>query len=68
MEIDLIYLDRSFKEIVEYDEFKLNEDIKDFISNSANRKFKFDNFYEWLLVVIYSFYKSRGFLQDKNVL
>ena len=68
MEIDLIYLDRSFKEIVEYDEFKLNEDIKEFISNSGNRKFEFDNFYEWLLVVIYSFYKSRGFLQDKNVL
>ena len=60
-------MDRSFKEIVEYDEFKLNEDIQDFISN-RNRKFEFDNFYEWLLVVIYSFYKSRGFLQDKNVL
>lgn len=67
MDKSMIYLDRSYKEIIQYDDFKLEEDINEFIYEYSKNN-TFCNFYEWLMVVTYFFYKKRGFLKDKDSL
>ena len=67
MNESLIYLDRNYQEIIKFDDFKLEEDIKEFIQKYSKNN-TLCNFYEWLMVVTYYFYKKRSFLQDKDIL
>ena len=65
MKDNVYFLDRCYLEIIEYDKHNLHEDIDKFIAEMSDNK-TFSNFYEWLLVVTYIFYKKRGFLKDKD--
>lgn len=64
MKENYMFLTRNWKEIVNFDTFELEVVIDEYISNQLKSE-KASIFYEWLLIVTYSFYKKRNFLKDK---